>query len=99
MFGLMPLGVTPDSPVWVHVIGWTWGLLFTLVILWLNFDINAKMFALSWHMYFWMTFLNPADHNFNRGWGMRLDGPAFKALTMSALGCIVAVLASCVPYP
>merc|ERR1719265_3142058 len=99
MFGLMPLGVQPDSSVWVHVIGWTWGLLFTLMILCLNFDILLKMFALSWHMYFWMTFLNPASHDFTHSFGMRLDGPAFKALTMSALGCLVAILAACLPYP
>eukprot|EP00746_Dinoflagellata_sp_MGD_P001700 gnl/MRDRNA2_/MRDRNA2_103230_c0_seq1.p1 gnl/MRDRNA2_/MRDRNA2_103230_c0~~gnl/MRDRNA2_/MRDRNA2_103230_c0_seq1.p1 ORF type:complete len:851 (-),score=141.24 gnl/MRDRNA2_/MRDRNA2_103230_c0_seq1:104-2656(-) len=99
MFGLIPYGVTPEAPVWVHVFGWIWGLVFTFIVLLLNFDNNAKMFALSWHMYFWMTFLNPASHDFNHSWGMRLDGPAFKALTMSAVGCIVAVLAASIPYP
>merc|ERR1712224_179853 len=83
----------------VHVIGWIWGLLFTFVILWLKLDILAKMFALSWHMYFWMSFLNPASNMFNHGFGMQLDGPAFKALTMSALGCVIALLAACLPYP
>lgn len=99
MFGIMPMGVHPESSVWISVIGWIWGMLFTLIVLFLNFDILAKMFALSWHMYFWMTFLNPASHAFTHSFGMRLDGPAFKALTMSALGCAVAILAACLPYP
>merc|ERR1719375_2946028 len=99
MFGLFPSGVTPDCSVWIHVIGWIWGLLFTFIILWLNLDILAKMFALSWHMYFWMTFLTPGDNSFNHGFGMRLDGPAFKALTMSILGCFVALVAALFPYP
>lgn len=79
------------------------GLLFTFLILWLNFDLGLKMFALSWHMYFWMGYLHFKKEHWEVqvGFGVTLRGnlDVTRSLLMTALGAGVAVLASLLPYP
>jgi hypothetical protein len=72
---------------------------FTIVILSLNVDIGLRMFALSWHMYFMMSFLTPSSSGWSDGFEIDIHGPAISALLQSGIGAGLAVIASLFPFP
>lgn len=83
---VFPGGVTEFTPDSVWYAGVANGLIFTLLILWLNIDNGARMFALSYHVWFWMTFMNPASNTFNSAFSLALTGPAVSSLLSSLCG-------------
>jgi hypothetical protein len=99
MFTLFPGGVTETSTPIAWWIGVFSTFIFTVVLLVLKFDVGLRVFALSWHVYFMMTYLDPHNLAFSTLWEIRLRGPAVSALVSSSIGSGLAVLATLFPYP
>jgi len=99
----------PEEVAIVHSADYVWwaglleGLLFTVTVLWLNFDLNLKMFALSWHVYFCMRYLHFSKESWEAqvGFGVVLRGnlDVTRSMLMTCIGAGTAVLASLFPYP
>jgi hypothetical protein len=99
MNGFYPGGVTgEDSEMfWPGVID-TVG--FAVAILSFNFDLGTRVFALSWHTYFMMSFLNPNDTGgWSVGFEVKTRGPAISAVLQSGVGCGLAIVAVLLPFP
>lgn len=99
MFGIFPDGVTDTSGSLVWWIGVTDAFIYIVLIVGLHLDNNLKMFALNWHCYFIMSFLNPAPVPFSTGFSLRLTGPAVSAFLMSSIGAGMAILCTLLPFP
>jgi hypothetical protein len=99
MQGFMPGGYTDEEPHrWP--IGSVWGITFVFLILWLNFDGNTRIFALSTYVWYWMAFLMPNyQAGFAQNFQIKLDGKAIKELLVATAGCSMAVFAGYFPYP
>lgn len=99
MQGFMPGGYTEDQPHrWT--IGSIWGMVFVFLILWLNFDDNTRIFALSTYVWYWMAFLMPdANAGFAQNFQIKFNGKAMKELLVAVAGCSIAVVAGYFPYP
>jgi hypothetical protein len=69
----------------------------------LNFDLSLKMFALSWHMGFWMSFLKFESEQHAASalatFRLSLDSDLVRGLLMTVFGAAAAVLASLLPFP
>jgi hypothetical protein len=98
--GVFPQGVTQTSS---DLVGWTAvidGVVFILVVVGSDLDKGCKMFALNWHCYFWMDFLNPnVTGAYSSNWKIDIRGPAISGLVQSMIGVGVAVLVSLLPFP
>jgi hypothetical protein len=99
MFGFFPDGFTDTSGSLVWWIGVTDAVIYIVLIVGLHLDNNLKMFALNWHCYFIMSFLNPAPVPFSTGFSLRLTGPAVSAFLMSSIGAGMAILCTLLPFP
>jgi hypothetical protein len=99
MQGFMPGGYSEDEPHrWP--IGAAWGITFVFLILWLNFDGNTRIFAISTYVWYWMAFLRPNyQAGFAQNFQIKLDGKAIKELLVATAGCALAVIAGYFPYP
>jgi hypothetical protein len=99
MQGFMPGGYTPSMPHRWYM-GSLWGIMFTFLILWLNFNDNTRIFGLSTYVWYWMTFIQPdATAGFSQNFQVKLDGRAVREFMVAAIGCGIALLAAYVPYP
>jgi hypothetical protein len=97
MHGFFPGGVAASEDN--KIIGIVDFAAFTILMLSLNVGGGTRVFALSWHVYFMMEFLNPSASGWSTGWEIKRSGPAVSALVQSGIGCGLAVLATLVPYP
>jgi hypothetical protein len=99
MQGFMPGGYSEDEPHrWP--IGAAWGIAFIFGVLWLNFDGNTRIFALSTYVWYLMAFLRPNYvAGFAQNFQIKLDGKAIRELLVAAAGCSIAVFAGYFPYP
>lgn len=98
MFALFPEGTANGNP-YATVFGYIDFLIIVLLMFFLDFATNAKMYALSWQAYFTMCFLNPFnDATFSRGIrDLQLHSAETGALMGTVVGCVLAVLASIGP--
>jgi len=98
MFGLYPHGFDGDNHDAVRF-GWVDFLVFSWLVINLDFATNAKMFALSWQAYFTMCFLNPQDATvFSEGFSnISLTCAESAAVMGSILGIAAALLCSLFP--
>lgn len=102
MMGFMPGGYHgPDHPDWwIWYAGMLWGMTFVWVILWLNFDGNTQVFALSTYVWYWMAFLNyHVATGFSHGFSINFSGAAVREMMIAASGITLALIASFIPYP
>jgi hypothetical protein len=99
MFGVFPDGVTENSGSMVWWFGVIDAVVYIIVIVGVHCSPNLKMFALNWHCYFIMSFLNPAPVPFSTGFSLRLTGPAVSAFLMSSIGAGMAVICTLMPFP
>jgi hypothetical protein len=99
MQGFMPGGYSLEEPHrWE--IGVVWGIVFVFLILYLNFDDNTRIFALSTYVWYWMAFLIPDyQAGFAQNFQIKLSGKAIRELLVAAAGCGIAVIAGYFPYP
>jgi len=72
--------------------------LFCFAILFLNMNINVKIFALSWMPYFSMTFADPDIHLGTR-LTFSLDSELTAIIFMQCAGSVLAILAALLPTP
>jgi hypothetical protein len=99
MQGFMPGGYTESMPHRWYL-GNLWGIMFTFLVLWLNFDDNTRIFGLSTYVWYWMAFIKPdATAGFSQNFEVRLNGSAMKEFGIAVVGCGIAVVAAYVPYP
>jgi hypothetical protein len=99
MQGFMPGGYTASEPHRWYV-GSLWAMLFIILLLWLNFDANTRIFGISTYVWYAMSFIQPdATAGFSQGFEVKLDGKAVKEFMVAAIGCGLAVVAAYVPYP
>jgi hypothetical protein len=100
MQGFMPGGYETEGPQHRWYTGVAWGVVFVFLILWLNFDDNVRIFALSTYVWYWMAFIMP-DHTagFAQNFQIKLNGKAIKELLVAAAGCGIAIIAAYFPYP
>lgn len=99
MQGFMPGGYTESMPHRWYI-GSIWGIVFTFLVLWLNFDDNTKIFGLSTYVWYWMSFLQPdATAGFSQNFEVRADGKAIREFMVALIGCGIAIVAAYVPYP
>lgn len=102
LMGFMPGGYQPDAPN-ADAIFWiinAWGMLYVLLMLYLNLDGNTRVFGLTTFIWYWMAALNHHvvtgfAHNFE----IKLNGGAMGELCCAASGCCIAIVASCLPTP
>merc|ERR1719288_275595 len=57
--GLFPGGVSVDSPWYVSTACTVDGILFIFIMLWLNWDMNTRVFAIASFIHHWMRFVDP----------------------------------------
>jgi len=70
----------------------------TCIILWLNLDINTKLFTLSWTAYFAMTFASPKANLWDF-MELRWDSEMVTIIIVQTAGSLLAILAVLLPYP
>jgi hypothetical protein len=99
MFGIFPDGVTETSGSLVWWFGLIEAVTYIVLIVGLHLDTNLKMFALNWHCYFMMSFLDPTPVAFSTGFSLRLTGPAVSAFLMSSIGAGMAIICTLLPFP
>jgi hypothetical protein len=101
MQGFMPGGYSDtDEARHRWPVGVAWGITFVFLILWLNFDGNTRIFALSTYVWYWMAFIRPDyQAGFAQNFQIKMDGKAIKELLVAVAGCSIAVIAGYFPYP
>jgi len=99
LYGFFPDGVSESTEPHVFWIGLVNGMLFVMAFLVLNVELSTAIFALSTWVWFWMAFLEPTPDNFSAGFQIRLRGTAINNLIQCGVGCLVAILATLIPYP
>lgn len=97
--GFFPAGVTDGTGDLEWWIGMLNGVGFIVFILAFNFDLNLQMFALSWHVWFFMGYMNPSNNSFNTSFSLDVTGPAISALISSCIGAGMAIVVTMVPFP
>jgi hypothetical protein len=103
MYGIYPNGTTDhpepfSAPVWYVAIADFVVLIFLFVFL--NLDLDFKLFACCEHCWFMMAFMNP--HNtldFSKNFELHLTGAATSELFSTFIGVNLAVLAAFLPRP
>lgn len=71
----------------------------TVGLLWLNVDGNTRTWALSYHVWFLMCFLNPQDRSFSEAWHMHRYTLEISHGFMAICSGVVSVLVTLVPRP
>jgi hypothetical protein len=100
LLGFFPDGVHAFGEGAAFWVGVTDGILYILIILGMDLDNGCKMFALNWHCYFWMDFLNPnVTGVYSSNFRINIKGPAISGLVQSCIGVGVAVLVTLLPFP
>eukprot|EP00931_Biecheleriopsis_adriatica_P073025 TRINITY_DN47397_c0_g1_i1.p1 TRINITY_DN47397_c0_g1~~TRINITY_DN47397_c0_g1_i1.p1 ORF type:complete len:854 (+),score=126.79 TRINITY_DN47397_c0_g1_i1:46-2562(+) len=96
MFSIFPDG---GSNWLTWLIGVSEGIAFILIMLWLAWDINTTVFAVSTWVFYWMAFLHPPGANFSRLLNFDISHTEISGLVSAAVGSILAIVATLVPYP
>jgi hypothetical protein len=100
MNGIFPEGYQHDSADSVFYVAVADCILYILFIVGADLDAGCKMFALNWHCYFIMDFLNPnVSGVYSSNWRIDIKGPAVSGLVQSCIGVGVAVLVTLLPFP
>lgn len=73
-------------------------MIFTLTVLWIDIDMNVKIFALSWNVNFVMTFANPAV-TLEPVMAFRMDSGMTCIMFVTLVGCLASILAMLLPSP
>merc|ERR1719276_715801 len=102
LMGFFPGGYVPGQPN-AEAIFWminVWGALYVFFMLYLNLDGNTRVFGLTTFVWYWMAALN---HNvvtgFAHNFEIKLNGGAMGELCCATSGCVIAIVASCLPTP
>jgi len=101
MFGLHPRGVFVYHPLDpAFIFGIVSGSVFVILMLWLNFDMLTKIFALSTFVWHWMGFMHPGKGSeYSNGFNIKPDGPMVQGLLAAVSGSLLAILITLFPYP
>jgi hypothetical protein len=102
MFGFFPHGVAGDVNGYTLIVGLACGVVFVLCMLWLNFPLKVKIFALARFSQYLMDFMNPAADvasHYSVGFTIKWTGTAMTAFMATIIGALLAVLANMLPYP
>lgn len=89
-------GVTPDTPWFVLIAVVAYGVAFVWMVLWLNFEMNTRIFCLLTFAYHWMDFLNPFSGECRP---TMICGPTMGEIVSAMVACALAVLCNLVPTP
>lgn len=100
MLGFMPGGYSPAHPEYFYG-GSIWGAAFIFGMLYLNFEMCTRVFALATFVFYFMIFQNHTITNtgFDNNFEISIDNAATSELLCATSGILIGVLASCLPYP
>lgn len=102
MMGFFPGGYQPGTPnadftFWA---GNLWGAVFVFCMLYLNWDGNTRVFSLTTFVWYWMAFLNyNTPTGFAHNFKVKLNGRAMSEFLVAFSGCMIAIIASFIPWP
>jgi hypothetical protein len=99
-FGFFPDGWVAGGPSWIFWMGIIGGAIYVILTLFLNMDLNIKIFILSNWVFFWMKFVNGEhDANVSNAFTFNSRGPIMAAMIQSAVAAFAGLLVSLAPYP
>lgn len=99
LHGIFPGGYQGDNPVafWVGLSG---SLLFIFAFMYLNVNANVQFFALYGYVGYAMTFLDPNNSSrVSEAFTLDHQGVAVNAVILFAIGAVLAILCSLLPWP
>jgi len=102
MYWLFPQGVTESTPDYVFWAGVANGVLFISAMLVLNWQMSTTIFAVSNFVFFWMSFLQPGEDNFQCPFteGFEAVGnTGVNSLVTLGVGGMFCVMVTFFPYP
>lgn len=100
MLGFMPGGYHPGKEEYFWG-GMIWGGAFIFAMLYFNFDVCTRVFALSTFVWYFMIFQNYTitDTGFDNNFEITMNNAATSELLVASSGIMIGVVASLVPYP
>lgn len=100
LYGVFPNSYTHESPDWLWYTAASYGGIFVFIMLWLNLNTNACIFAVTSFVWYLMAFLNPEQTSpgFAKGFEIKFDGVAGKEFVASLIGGSLACVVMCFPY-
>lgn len=99
-FGFFPGGYHgADSPNFILYMGLAGGAVYVALILYLNMDLNIKIFILSNWVFFWMKFVDGKNYSASQNFTIDHKGPIVKALVQSTLAGVAGLIVAVLPYP
>jgi hypothetical protein len=102
MMGFFPGGYQPgtENADFVFWAGNVWGATFVFCMLYLNWDGNTRVFSLTTYVWYWMAFLNyNTPTGFAHNFKVKLNGRAMSEMAVATSGCVIAIIASFIPWP
>lgn len=99
MSAIMPDGAAGDH--YYAPLAHTSHIVFCVLSVWVNISANVRMFILSYHVYFAMSFMDPATAKgtFNTSWAFDFESSATSTLLTAVAGLLGALVVMLLPKP